>query len=368
MGLTGNGFELAKQVYTASVPLSPDASCKNSYPTFNTLVQFCAGTPTIGVCTGDNGGPIVSASGKLIGIVSDSSCIKPMPLGRFTRVRSFLSFLSQNGLTVPQGTSPGPVVVPPAAPVPSSTFSAPPSLPTFSAPNALPTFGNTNPLPTFPSTNPLPTFPNTNPLPTFPNTNPLPTFPNTNPLPTFGNTNPTFPNNNPLPSISTVNPILNPAGNGPKPTGQVGTIAPLEQPTAGNPNTPQGNAKAGASLAECLTCLGITMDIPESEFNLKYDVIAPGEGKALTISIANKKKVEAFYVGKSGAVLSILKLKDQTFQVMAKSSRSKEDDEVVAVEWCGDEGDYIFSLSVRKTEEAYNGTAYIKLAGDLQSC
>ncbi|HEY0638187.1 MAG TPA: serine protease [Pseudonocardiaceae bacterium] len=93
-GTTCSGCSASRYLLTATVPLTSNASCTNSYGSeYIASAMVCAGYPNGGVdtCQGDSGGPLV-AGGKLIGITSwGYGCAAAGYPGVYTRVMTYYS-------------------------------------------------------------------------------------------------------------------------------------------------------------------------------------------------------------------------------------------------------------------------------------
>jgi len=98
-GLTSEGGEQSDNLKKVKVPVTSDDTCKKAYPEYNAEAQVCAGTHEGGkdTCQGDYGGPMVSESGKLIGITSwGEGCPRPDKPGVYTRVATYVEDIKKH--------------------------------------------------------------------------------------------------------------------------------------------------------------------------------------------------------------------------------------------------------------------------------
>jgi secreted trypsin-like serine protease len=81
----------------ATVPVLSDEQCGAAISTFRATLQICAGTPTVGVCTGDSGGPLYVADTKgttrVAGVVSYGSDPCNIFPGGFVQVSANLAWI-----------------------------------------------------------------------------------------------------------------------------------------------------------------------------------------------------------------------------------------------------------------------------------
>ncbi|RFU79935.1 trypsin-like serine protease [Trichoderma arundinaceum] len=94
-----NSNTLPARLLKVSVPVVSRTTCNSDYSGGVTNNMFCAGLTQGGKdsCSGDSGGPIVDASGTLIGVVSwGNGCAEAGFPGVYTRLGNFISFINAN--------------------------------------------------------------------------------------------------------------------------------------------------------------------------------------------------------------------------------------------------------------------------------
>jgi secreted trypsin-like serine protease len=90
-GTTSEGGSTSDTLQQATVPLTSDTTCSNSYNEYDPKAMVCAGYEEGGIdtCQGDSGGPLV-AGGKLIGVTSwGNGCARAGFPGVYARVAEY---------------------------------------------------------------------------------------------------------------------------------------------------------------------------------------------------------------------------------------------------------------------------------------
>ncbi|KAK5994004.1 Trypsin [Cladobotryum mycophilum] len=94
-----NSQSIPARLNKVSVPVIARATCNTDYSGEITTNMFCAGLTQGGKdsCSGDSGGPIVDASGTVVGVVSwGQGCAEAGFPGVYTRLGNYISFINSN--------------------------------------------------------------------------------------------------------------------------------------------------------------------------------------------------------------------------------------------------------------------------------
>eukprot|EP00121_Abeoforma_whisleri_P013914 Awhi_evm2s12838 len=352
-----------------TIPVVEKNTCRKAYDFYNDRTSLCAGFETgyYDVCSGDNGGPLLVEEPNnvdinveiLIGIVSrPESCGIPGEYGLYTRVRSYLLWLS--GLGVPyyvlNGAGERVKVEPFGSIISTPTTTLSPSLTVITIP-----IGNTFTTITVavtPTTTNSGTFSTFTPFPTvFPPTN---TFP-----PTF-----TFPTN--TPTTPPPGPTLNPIFNGTFPNVPQNTNVEIVSGATGPtfvPKTFDGPQwRTGEVIAQCPDCPSLPYTFTPSPNRKRYDMMLPDGTAAFTILLVAPKNIRAFFRGVVQTYLTISQLTDQGFQVVQKSKKVKYPEEIISIERCSENGQYLISMNAPKLDEIGFGTLWYEEVEEMGAC